>query len=150
MMSITLSHQDYEAVLFDLDGVLTKTAKVHAAAWKRLFDEFLGQRAIDTSGAFLAFDADTDYRRYVDGKPRYDGVASFLQSRGIALPPGTPEDVCERLNSRRLTWGLSRLLSGWFLHMTKLSRGLVRPRSDSTCRLSLQESRDRFCQNPLA
>jgi len=93
MMSIALSHQDYEAVLFDLDGVLTKTANVHAAAWKRLFDEFLEQRAIDTSGTFLAFDVDSDYRRYVDGKPRYDGVASFLQSRGIALPPGTPEDA---------------------------------------------------------
>ena len=92
-MSIALSHQDYEAVLFDLDGVLTKTANVHAAAWKSLFDEFLEQRAIDTSGAFLAFDVDTDYRRYVDGKPRYDGAASFLQSRGIALPLGTPEDA---------------------------------------------------------
>jgi beta-phosphoglucomutase family hydrolase len=91
--SVTLSPHDYDAVLFDLDGVLTKTAKVHAAAWKRLFDEFFERRAADTGEAFVAFDMDTDYRRYVDGKPRYDGVASFLDSRGIALPLGASEDA---------------------------------------------------------
>ena len=89
---VTLSPRDYDAVLFDLDGVLTKTASVHAAAWKRLFDGFLEQRAADTGEAFVAFDIDADYRRYVDGKPRYDGVAAFLESRGIELPFGTPED----------------------------------------------------------
>ena len=76
---------DYDAVLFDLDGVLTKTASVHAAAWKRLFDGFLEQRAADTGEPFVPFDIDADYRRYVDGKPRYDGVAAFLKSRGIEL-----------------------------------------------------------------
>jgi beta-phosphoglucomutase family hydrolase len=90
--AITLSPRDYDAVLFDLDGVLTKTASVHAAAWKKLFDGFLERRAAETGQAFVAFDIDTDYRRYVDGKPRYDGVASFLESRGIELPPGAPED----------------------------------------------------------
>jgi HAD superfamily hydrolase (TIGR01509 family) len=89
---VTLSPRDYDAVLFDLDGVLTKTASVHAAAWKKLFDGFLEQRAADTGEAFVAFDIDADYRRYVDGKPRYDGVAAFLESRGIELPFGTPED----------------------------------------------------------
>jgi len=89
---ITLSPRDYDAVLFDLDGVLTQTASVHAAAWKKLFDGFLERRALETGQAFVAFDIDADYRRYVDGKPRYDGVASFLESRGIELPPGTPED----------------------------------------------------------
>jgi beta-phosphoglucomutase family hydrolase len=79
-------------VLFDLDGVLTRTASVHAAAWKRLFDEFLGQRATDTGEAFVAFDIDADYRRYVDGKPRYDGAAAFLAARGMALPCGAPTD----------------------------------------------------------
>ena len=79
-------------MLFDLDGVLTRTASVHAAAWKRLFDEFLEQRAADTGEAFVTFDIDADYRRYVDGKPRYDGVAAFLASRGIALPFGAPVD----------------------------------------------------------
>jgi beta-phosphoglucomutase family hydrolase len=89
---VTLSPRDYDAVLFDLDGVLTRTASVHAAAWKRLFDGFLAQRAADTGEAFVAFDIEADYRRYFDGKPRYDGVVAFLESRGIAMPCGTPED----------------------------------------------------------
>ena len=74
---------DYDAVLFDLDGVLTKTASVHAVAWKKLFDEFLKQRSGATSEPFIPFDIDADYRRYVDGKPRYDGVAAFLKARGV-------------------------------------------------------------------
>ncbi len=89
---ITLSPRDYDAVLFDLDGVLTKTASVHAAAWKKLFDGFLEQRAAQMGESFVPFDIDTDYPRYVDGKPRYDGVTSFLESRGIELPLGGPED----------------------------------------------------------
>ena len=89
---VTLSPRDYDAILFDLDGVLTKTASVHAAAWKKLFDQFLKQRAAATGEPFVAFDIDADYRRYVDGKPRYDGVADFLASRGIELPSGAPED----------------------------------------------------------
>ena len=89
---VTLSPRDYDAVLFDLDGVLTKTASVHAAAWKKLFDGFLKQRAAATGEAFIPFDIDADYRRYVDGKPRYDGVASFLKARGIELPPGSAAD----------------------------------------------------------
>ena len=90
---VTLSPQDYDAVLFDLDGVLTRTASVHAAAWKKLFDAFLEQRAADTGVAFEPFDIDADYRRYVDGKPRHDGVTAFLQSRGIDMPFGAPEDA---------------------------------------------------------
>jgi beta-phosphoglucomutase family hydrolase len=78
--------------LFDLDGVLTKTAKVHAAAWKQMFDEYLRQRSERTGASFQEFDAVDDYNAYVDGKPRYDGVRSFLQSRGIELPEGTPDD----------------------------------------------------------
>ena len=78
------------AWLFDLDGVLTDTARVHAAAWKQTFDDFLRRRA-GTSG-FEPFDAGADYERYVDGKPRYDGVRDFLASRGITLPEGGPED----------------------------------------------------------
>jgi beta-phosphoglucomutase family hydrolase len=80
------------ACLFDLDGVITQTAKVHAAAWKRMFDEYLGARAERTGEEFVAFDAGHDYDEYVDGKPRYDGVRSFLESRGIELSDGTPED----------------------------------------------------------
>jgi beta-phosphoglucomutase family hydrolase len=89
---VTLSPRDYDAVLFDLDGVLTRTANVHAAAWKRLFDAFLERRAAETGEPFVPFDVDTDYRRYVDGKPRYDGVAAFLAARSLELPAGTPED----------------------------------------------------------
>jgi len=80
------------ACLFDLDGVLTQTAKVHARAWKAMFDEYLKDRAQRTGGAFRPFDEHADYDEYVDGKPRYDGVRSFLASRGIELPQGTPAD----------------------------------------------------------
>ncbi len=83
---------DVTACLFDLDGVLTQTAKVHAAAWKQMFDEYLKVRAQRTGESFQAFDQHQDYDEYVDGKPRYDGVRSFLQSRGIELPQGTPQD----------------------------------------------------------
>lgn len=89
---VTLSPRDYDAVLFDLDGVLTRTASVHAAAWKKLFDAFLKEHAAAIGESFVPFDLDADYRRYVDGKPRYDGVRAFLESRGMALPYGTPED----------------------------------------------------------
>jgi beta-phosphoglucomutase family hydrolase len=80
------------ACLFDLDGVLTKTAKVHAAAWKEMFDTFLHERAEETGEPFVPFDSGADYNAYVDGKPRYDGVRSFLASRGIELPEGSPDD----------------------------------------------------------
>jgi beta-phosphoglucomutase family hydrolase len=81
-----------EACLFDLDGVLTQTAKVHAAAWKRMFDDYLRERAERTGESFVAFDAGADYDEYVDGRPRYDGVRTFLASRDIHLPDGTPDD----------------------------------------------------------
>src|ERR1051325_3615073 len=80
------------AGLFDLDGVLTQTAKVHAAAWKEMFDAYLQQRAARTGETFVPFDSHHDYDRYVDGMPRYDGVRSFLVSRGIELPEGTADD----------------------------------------------------------
>jgi beta-phosphoglucomutase family hydrolase len=80
------------ACLFDLDGVLTQTAKVHATAWKEAFDGFLRERAARGGAEFVAFDAVRDYDEYVDGKPRYDGVRSFLQARGIDLPEGDPAD----------------------------------------------------------
>jgi len=80
------------ACLFDLDGVLTQTAKVHAAAWKQTFDEYLRRRAAERGAEFVPFDSVADYDEYVDGKPRADGVRSFLAARGIELPEGTPED----------------------------------------------------------
>jgi len=86
----------FDAVLFDLDGVLTDTAKIHAACWKRVFDDFLRQRAAENDEPFRPFDIATDYKQYVDGKLRFDGVRSFLQSRGIHLPYGDPDDPPDR------------------------------------------------------
>jgi beta-phosphoglucomutase family hydrolase len=80
------------ACLFDMDGVLTDTASVHTKAWKAMFDDYLSQRAERTGDKFVPFDAAADYRTYVDGKKREDGVRSFLESRGIELPEGGPDD----------------------------------------------------------
>ncbi|EEP72992.1 beta-phosphoglucomutase family hydrolase [Micromonospora sp. ATCC 39149] len=80
------------ACLFDLDGVLTQTARVHNAAWTQTFDAFLQRRAAVTGKPYRPFDPGPDYNRYVDGKPRADGVRSFLASRGIVLPEGSPDD----------------------------------------------------------
>lgn len=86
---------DIEALLFDMDGVLTQTAKVHAAAWKQTFDAFLQRHADEHGERFVPFDAVGDYDAYVDGMPREDGVRTFLKSRGIELPEGTPDDAPE-------------------------------------------------------
>lgn len=80
------------ACLFDLDGVLTQTASVHAAAWKTTFDDYLRRRAEERGEPFVPFDEHADYDEYVDGRPRYDGVRTFLASRGITLPDGDPGD----------------------------------------------------------
>ena len=85
--------EKFDAFLFDLDGVITRTAALHAAAWKRLFDEYLAARVGEE---FVPFDEETDYRRYVDGKPRLAGVRSFLAARGIDLPAGTRADDADR------------------------------------------------------
>ena len=80
------------ACLFDLDGVLTQTAKLHAAAWKEMFDAFLLERSRQTGEPFHPFETASDYAEYVDGKLRQDGVRAFLASRGIVLPEGSPDD----------------------------------------------------------
>lgn len=87
----------YDAVLFDMDGVLTMTMPIHAACWKEMFDAYLKERAEERGETFQPFDLARDYPPYVDGKLRYDGVQSFLASRGITLPFGTPEDAPEQL-----------------------------------------------------
>ncbi|MFC1912196.1 HAD family hydrolase [Chloroflexota bacterium] len=87
---------DVDAFIFDMDGVVTDTACIHAAAWKRLFDEFLKKTAEHDSAEFQPFDINSDYPFYVDGKPRYDGVKSFLESRGILLPYGSPKDDTDK------------------------------------------------------
>ena len=87
-----VNREQYDAVLLDLDGVITDTASIHAACWKQMFDEYLQKRAMQRGEAFRPFEIATDYRLYVDGKPRYDGVRDFLASRSIRLPEGSPDD----------------------------------------------------------
>lgn len=87
-----ITKKDYDAALFDLDGVITRTAKVHATAWKELFDGFLEKKAQQDNSDWTPFDPVHDYQEYVDGKPRYEGVKSFLKSRKIELPWGDPSD----------------------------------------------------------
>jgi beta-phosphoglucomutase family hydrolase len=82
----------YQAWLFDMDGVLTKTALVHAAAWKQTFDEFLQGESARTGATYAPFDPEADYQKYVDGEPREDGVRNFLKARGIVLAEGTASD----------------------------------------------------------
>jgi beta-phosphoglucomutase family hydrolase len=99
--------------LFDLDGVLTKTATVHAAAWTEMFNEFLRKRATQTGEPFVPFDSVKDYEQYVDGKPRIDGTRSFLASRGIDLPDGREDDPPDAQTSH----GLGNRKNEILLHM---------------------------------
>jgi alpha,alpha-trehalase len=82
----------YEAAILDMDGVITDSARVHAASWKKMFDEYLKERSRREGLEFEPFDERKDYLRHVDGKPRYEGAKSFLESRGISLPYGSPDD----------------------------------------------------------
>jgi len=120
------TYLDYlDAFIFDMDGVITDTARIHADAWKQLFDEYLEKRAVKLGEHFRAFDADVNYHRYVDGKPRYDGVRSFLESRGISLPPGSSDDTPER----ETVCGLGNRKNEYFLD--RLKRGDVKAYSSS-------------------
>ncbi|HJD84802.1 beta-phosphoglucomutase family hydrolase [Kitasatospora aureofaciens] len=106
---------DIRAFLFDLDGVLTQTATVHAAAWKDTFDAFLRAEAARTGGQFVPFDAVTDYDTYVDGRPRLDGTRAFLHSRGIDLPEGTEDDP----PNARTVQGISRAKNDTVLRLIR-------------------------------
>ncbi len=110
-MPVTISTTDFDAVLFDLDGVVTQTEKLHTVAWKALFDEFLSRYAQRHGTPFVPFDAETDYLQYVDGKQRYDGVASFLAARDITLPYGDPDDD----STRETVCGLGNKKNSTFL-----------------------------------
>ena len=90
-----ITRDRFDAVLLDLDGVITDTASVHAVCWKQMFDEYLQKRATQRGEVFRPFDLAVDYRLYVDGKPRFDGVRDFLTSRGIRIPEGSPDDLPE-------------------------------------------------------
>ena len=87
-----VNRNQYDAILFDLDGVITNTANLHANCWKQMFDEYLQERASERREVFRPFDLAADYQLYVDGKPRFDGVRDFLRSRGIQLPEGNLDD----------------------------------------------------------
>jgi beta-phosphoglucomutase family hydrolase len=88
---VEIPRERFDAVIFDMDGVVTQTATLHAEAWKQLFDEVLAAE-LEPWEVFRPFDVEDDYRRYVDGKSRYDGIVSFLRSRGICLPYGNASD----------------------------------------------------------
>jgi len=117
--SHVITRRDYDAVIFDLDGVITQTATLHKTAWKILFDDFLKQYAARVGEPLQPFDADWDYRLYIDGKARYDGVASFLASRGITLPYGNSDDGPER----ETVCGLGNKKNALYLELLK-SRGV--------------------------
>jgi trehalose-phosphatase len=87
-----MARPDFRAAILDLDGVITRTATLHARAWKETFDEFLARRTARPGEDLAPFDVESDYLRYVDGKPRHDGIRSFLRARGIELPEGDPDD----------------------------------------------------------
>jgi beta-phosphoglucomutase family hydrolase len=89
---LTIKRGDIDAAIFDLDGVLTDTARVHAAAWKTVFDAFLQRWAQLRGVTFRPFDIQADYLAYVDGRPRSDGIRTFLNARGISLPQGSEQD----------------------------------------------------------
>ncbi|HYO02959.1 MAG TPA: HAD-IA family hydrolase [Mycobacterium sp.] len=114
---MTIDARNHDAVLFDLDGVLTDTASVHAIAWTELFDRFLAERPARAGEDHSPFTAD-DYRAHVDGKPREDGIADFLSARGISLPVGQPTDT-----GGDTVWGLARSKQRSFEHL--LDTGLT-------------------------
>lgn len=107
-MGIKVTADAFDAVLFDLDGVITRTARLHAGAWKQAFDEFLSQR--QGSAPITRFDKDADYTNYVDGKPRYAGVQGFLDSRGIVVDPGDPSDP----PGKATVWGIANRKNALF------------------------------------
>jgi trehalose 6-phosphate phosphatase len=86
----------YDAAIFDMDGVITNSARAHAAAWKKMFDEYLQELNKKGIHDHEPFDPEDDYYRYVDGKPRYEGTKSFLESRQITLPHGSPDDLPDK------------------------------------------------------
>jgi alpha,alpha-trehalase len=117
LLMLVIDLARFDAFLFDLDGVISRTAAVHAAAWKRLFDEYL---AAHGGAPCVPFDVETDYRRYVDGKPRSAGLRSFLAARGIELPAGAPSDGADK----DTVYGLGKRKNRYFL--TLLDRQGVR------------------------
>jgi trehalose 6-phosphate phosphatase len=125
----------FDAVVFDLDGVVTLTASVHAAAWKQLFDAYLKRRSQEAGEPFVPFDLEGDYHTYVDGKPRIEGVKSFLASRGIVLPEGSPGDSPDGPTA----WGLGNRKDGYFRQVLEERGAEVDERTVAFVRRLLEE-----------
>jgi beta-phosphoglucomutase family hydrolase len=149
---ITIDVERFEALLFDLDGVVTQTASIHARAWKRTFDEYLAQRAAQSSAPFVPFDLETDYRRYVDGKPRLTGALSFLASRGIDMPTGKPGDQAEQGTVHGLAAGkdhyFAKLLAREGVHVSASAVALLQEARRCGLRLAVASS-SRHCSEIL-
>jgi trehalose-phosphatase len=139
--TVRIDASRFDAAVFDLDGVLTSTAAQHARAWKRLFDEFLRTRAEEAGAEFHPFHERDDYLRYVDGKPRYDGVEAFLAARGITLPRGTPSDppgygtVCALGNRKDAYY--HELIRGEGVHVYQSSSDLLEAFRNAGCLTAL-------------
>lgn len=110
-----LQDKNIKALIFDLDGVVTQTARVHAQAWKRMFDAYLQKRGEKEGKHYEPLDIETDYREHIDGIPRYDGVRNFLESRGIRLPEGAPEDE----EGQETVGGLGNLKNMYFQELVR-------------------------------
>jgi alpha,alpha-trehalase len=140
----TIDWKRFRAVLFDLDGVLTDTARLHSMAWKQTFDEYLRWRQRSTAEEFIPFDEDEDYRRFVDGKPRYEGVDAFLRSRAVELPWGSPDDepgyetVCAIGNRKNVLVG--RLMAERGVDVYPTSRAVLSTLRDRGVRLAVVTS----------
>ncbi len=112
------STESYNSVLFDLDGVITRTARIHSACWKKTFDQFLSARVSEGEKPFAPFSETEDYLIHVDGKPRYEGVRSFLFSRGIELPQGREDSPA----GEHSVFGLGKRKNDLFLQTLKKER----------------------------
>lgn len=124
-MTLEIDPAHWRAVIFDLDGVITDTASLHRAAWKQMFDEYLGRRRASARSEDHGPFTGDDYDRYVDGKPRYDGVADLLRSRGVELPRGVPDDPPDR----ETICGLGNRKNGYYREL--LERNDVQPFPDA-------------------
>jgi len=120
-----LQDKNISALILDMDGVITQTASVHAAAWKRMFDDYLRQRGKQEGRVYEPLHIATDYRQYIDGIPRYDGVRNFLASRNIVLPEGTAADA----PGTKTVAGLGNLKNDYFLELVQ--QGGVQPYPDT-------------------
>jgi beta-phosphoglucomutase family hydrolase len=139
---VIIDPRRFGALIFDLDGVITQTASIHARAWKRLFDEFLSERAAQTGTSFIPFDPEHDYRLYVDGKPRIVGVASFLAARGVPVPTGAPADQVDQDTVHRL----ARRKDRYFTELLKHEGVHVFASAESV----LREARERGMRTAIA